>query len=62
MKKTLKSLLADRNGQDMVEYALITAFVATCAVALSSAIAETSTYFGAVMSLLQVAINQTAGN
>ena len=30
MKKTLKSLLADRKGQDMVEYALIIAFVAAC--------------------------------
>jgi Flp pilus assembly pilin Flp len=58
----MKKLLADRKGQDMVEYALITAFVASSVVALAPAIAATSTYLSTVVNILQVAIAQTAGN
>jgi Flp pilus assembly pilin Flp len=53
-------LLQDRKGQDLVEYALLTAFVATVAVAAFPAIANTGTRFSTVLSLLHVAVSRTA--
>jgi Flp pilus assembly pilin Flp len=56
----LRTLARDEKGQDILEYALIGAFVATCAVALFPAIAMTSVHFGQVISVIDVALSMTA--
>jgi Flp pilus assembly pilin Flp len=62
MKMPLRLLIDDRKGQDMIEYALISAFIAACVVALGPAISSTSTYFSTVVNILNLAISQTSGS
>ena len=52
----LKKLYRNEKGQDMLEYALIAAFVATCATAISPAIAATAAHLGRSIGLLQSAL------
>ncbi len=56
----LVRLLMNRKGQDLVEYALISAFVAAAAVAISPAVASTTLRFSVVISLLDRALADTA--
>ena len=60
LRNLMTRLARDQKGQDILEYALIAAFVATCAVALFPAIAVSSTRFGQVISVIDVVLNQTA--
>ncbi len=50
----------DQRGQDTVEYALIVAFVASAAVAISPTIASVAAYFSRSMSVLEAALAVTA--
>ena len=61
LKSFASALMADRKGQDLVEYALIGGFVASAAMAAFPAIAATNTRFSTVMSMLNLALSQTAG-
>jgi len=55
-------LARDLRGQDLIEYALLGAFVASCAVALFPAISATGNYFSQVVNVLSAAIAVTAGS
>lgn len=61
LTKLTVGLMRNRRGQDFVEYALIAAFVASCAVAAFPAIGATSTRFSTVMNVLSTALVETAG-
>jgi hypothetical protein len=56
----LAGLIIDRRGQDMLEYALLGGFVASCAMAMFPAITATGTYFSRVIAVLSTAVLQTA--
>lgn len=58
----IRKFWRDERGQDMVEYALIGAFVATAAVGLSPAVYAVAAYFGQSIQLLQVALQNTWSN
>lgn len=51
----------DRQGQDMVEYALIAGLVSTVAMALFPAIVSTNVLFRGAITALQAALATTAG-
>jgi Flp pilus assembly pilin Flp len=55
----IRKIWRDERGQDMVEYALIGAFVATAAVSLSPAIYAVASYFSHSLQLLFVALQNT---
>jgi Flp pilus assembly pilin Flp len=57
-----RKLLKDQAGQDMVEYALLAAFVASLAVAIFPAIGSTAVLYSRAMSALSQALAATAGN
>jgi len=54
------TLLRDRRGQDFVEYALLVAFAAACAVGSFPAILATGSYLDTVMQSLLDALNRVA--
>jgi Flp pilus assembly pilin Flp len=60
IKSFISKLIADAKGQDMVEYALIAGFVASVAVAAFPAITATGGRFSTVVSMLDLALSQTA--
>ena len=49
----------NQRGQDTVEYALIVAFIASAAVAISPSIAALAAYFSRSMSVLEAALAVT---
>jgi len=51
----------DQRGQDMTEFALLGAFVAAAAVALSPAILAVALYLGQSIRILDLALSSTAG-
>ncbi len=56
MKRTLKAILADESGQDLIEYALMAGFVAVAAGAIMPNVsASISTIFSKVGSVLALA-------
>jgi len=56
----LRNLWRDQRGQDMTEYALIGAFVAAAAMAISPAILATAFYLGRTIHILDAALAMTA--
>jgi Flp pilus assembly pilin Flp len=60
-RRMLQKLWQDQRGQDMIEYALIAAFVAAAAMALSPAVLTTAMFLGRSMRVLDVALSLTAG-
>ena len=50
----------NQRGQDTVEYALIMAFIASAAVAVSPSIATVTAHFSRSMSVLETALSVTA--
>ena len=58
--KNLLNFLNDQRGQDTVEYALIAAFIATAATALSPAIAAVALHLGRSINVLDAALAITA--
>ncbi|MEO5926659.1 MAG: hypothetical protein ABIR70_22790 [Bryobacteraceae bacterium] len=57
----LKNFWQDQRGQEMTEYALIAAFVAAAAMAISPAILATAMFLGRSMRVLDLALSLTAG-
>ena len=56
LKRTLKAILADESGQDLIEYALMAGFVAVAAGAIMPNVsASISTIFSKVGSVLALA-------
>ena len=55
-------LWKDQAGQDLVEYALLVAFVASLAIAIFPAIGSTAVLYSHAMSALSLALTATAGN
>ncbi len=52
----IRKIWRDEHGQDMVEYALIAAFVATAAVSLSPAVYAVAVFFGQSIQRLMTAL------
>ena len=59
---SLQNLTKDQSGQDLVEYALLCALLASLAVAVFPAIASTSVLFSQAINALSAALTATAGN
>jgi len=59
---TMHKLLKDQAGQDLIEYALLVALVASLAIAIFPAIGSTSVLYSRAMSALSLALTTTAGN
>jgi Flp pilus assembly pilin Flp len=55
-------LLKNKAGQDLIEYALLAALVASLAIAIFPAIGSTDVLFSRAMSALSQALAATAGN
>ena len=55
------TLLRNRRGQDLIEYALLAGFAAACAASCLPAVAATGTRLGEVMQGLVAAINKLTG-
>jgi Flp pilus assembly pilin Flp len=58
----VRKLLKDQAGQDLIEYALLVALVASLAVAIFPAIGSTAVLYSRAMSALSQALVATAGN
>ena len=61
IRSSFRSLWNGRQGQDMVEYALLGGMVASMAVAIFPAISATSGLFSQSISALALALSTTAG-
>ena len=57
----IRKIWKDQRGQDTVEYALIVAFIASAAAAISPAVAAVAVHFAHAMGILNVALAATAG-
>jgi Flp pilus assembly pilin Flp len=60
-KALFQRLWQDQRGQDMVEYALIAAFISAAAMAISPAILTTAAFLQQSMRVLDLALSLTAG-
>jgi len=60
--RTVRKLLKDQAGQDLMEYALLAALVASLAVAFVPAIGSTAAMYSRAMSALSLALSTTAAN
>jgi hypothetical protein len=60
--RAFRKLLKDQAGQDLLEYALMGALVASLAIALFPAIGSTAALYSHAMSALSLALCTTAGN
>ncbi len=56
----IRKFWQDQRGQDTVEYAMIVAFIATAATAISPAVASVAVHFGQSVGILHVALAATA--